>query len=78
MIRTLKWLFLAMIVLTPAFAAAQGLLIDVREEQIYRLPRPIIIWPQPQPPRPAPDPVYKITNCERRKWNSIPRTAIAT
>jgi Ca-activated chloride channel family protein len=59
-----KFLFslVALAVLTTRFSYAQGLLVDIREDQHYRLPRPIIIWPHPPTPtpRPAPEPVYEI------------------
>jgi Ca-activated chloride channel family protein len=59
---------LLFLVLAPALASAQGLLVVVDPEQIVRLPRPIIIYP-PYPipipihprPRPVPPPAqYKI------------------
>lgn len=60
MFRKIGFLLLALAVTTPLIATAQGLLVDVREDQQYRLPRPII-WPRPPiPPRPAPQPVYQI------------------
>ncbi|MFV1965954.1 MAG: VIT domain-containing protein [Pirellulaceae bacterium] len=43
------WTFL-LVLLLPALATAQGLLVDVRENHAYRLPRPQII-PGPRPPR---------------------------
>ena len=35
--------------LAPAFARAQGLLVVVNPNEHVRLPRPIVIWPQPRP-----------------------------
>lgn len=59
-----KFLFslVALTFLSSRLAFAQGLLVDVREDQQYRLPRPIIIWPHPPhpSPRPTPEPVYEI------------------
>ena len=46
------------VLLAPALAAAQGVLMDVREDGHYRLPRPYI-YPPPYPippPRPVPPP----------------------
>lgn len=40
----------------PTTVRAQGFLLDVREEVVYRLPRPPI-WPHPHPPQPVPTPV---------------------
>lgn len=48
--------------LTPSVARAQGLLVDIRVDRDFRLPRPHPpIWPHPIP-RPSPDPpqTYKI------------------
>lgn len=47
------------VLLLPALAAAQGILIDAREDAPYRLPRPYIYppphpIPPPRPPRPVP------------------------
>ncbi len=50
---TLLFVLLAVIAV-PQFVLAQGLLVDTREDQQFRLPRPII-WP-PRPPRPIPRP----------------------
>lgn len=51
-----------LVVLIPACAFGQGLLVDIRPDREYRLPRPIIIRPSPRPPRPLPPPpsAYKI------------------
>ncbi len=66
-------LLLVLIVLAPATAKAQGLLVITEPGQIGRLPRPIIIWPphpfppHPHPlPRPVPPPetMYKIDALE--------------
>jgi Ca-activated chloride channel homolog len=40
--------------LAPAFARAQGLLVVVNPNEHVRLPRPIVIWPQPRPVTPPP------------------------
>jgi Ca-activated chloride channel family protein len=50
-----------LVALAPGLAAGQGLLLDVREAEHYRLPRPIIIVP-PRPPHPVPsrEQPYKI------------------
>jgi len=50
-----------MLLLAPAWAAAQGLLIEAREDVPFRLPRPFIFppphpIPPPRPPRPVPPP----------------------
>jgi Ca-activated chloride channel family protein len=46
----------------PALVRAQGFLLDDREGEHHRLPRPIIIVPPPRPPHPVPPPhdTYKI------------------
>ena len=50
-----------LVVLLPAFAFGQGVLVDIRPDRDYRLPRPIIIWPPHRPPRPVQPPTaYKI------------------
>ena len=52
-----------LLLLSPALARAQGLLVVENSAERVRLPRPIIIWPphRPHPPRPVPPPVsYKI------------------
>ncbi|MBU4271758.1 MAG: VWA domain-containing protein [Planctomycetes bacterium] len=53
-----------LLVLSPALARAQGLLVVENSNERVRLPRPIIIWPPhpPHPPRPVPPPPvsYKI------------------
>lgn len=51
-----------LLLLAPAVARAQGLLVVEDPNQRARLPRPIIIWPHPRPmPPPLPPPVsYKI------------------
>ena len=57
-------LLLLVLLLVPALAQGQGLLVVVDPDQHVRLPRPIIIWPphRPRPPRPVPPPpaTYKI------------------
>ena len=60
-----------LLLLAPAVAQAQGLLVVTDPAQQARLPRPIIIWPPPPPypphpiPPPPPPPVaYKIKNLE--------------
>ena len=40
------------VALVASPAVAQGVLIDVRVDQPVPLPRPIVIWPRPVPPRP--------------------------
>ena len=57
----LKWLgALMLLLLAPAVATAQGLLIDDREDHPFHLPRPIIV-PYPIPrPVPPPEQTYKI------------------
>ena len=62
MLRTLKLWILAWVCFAPAVALAQGLLIDDRDEQRYRLPRPI--WPHPPTPRPVPEQSYRIKELE--------------
>ncbi|OHB82263.1 MAG: hypothetical protein A2V98_21480 [Planctomycetes bacterium RBG_16_64_12] len=70
--RLMRWLLVPAIVLAPAFAFGQGLLVVVDPNQQVRLPRPIIIWPPPYPPhppipRPVPPPPpasYKIQELE--------------
>lgn len=62
MLRTLKLWILAWVCFAPAIALAQGLLIDDRDEQRYRLPRPI--WPHPPTPRPVPEQSYRIKELE--------------
>ncbi len=49
-------LALTLLLLVPALASAQGLLVVVDPGQVVRLPRPIIIYPPPRPPRPIPRP----------------------
>ncbi len=50
-----SWALLWAVLLLPAVASAQGLLIDEREGEQFRLPR-AHIWPGPRPPRPQPPP----------------------
>jgi Ca-activated chloride channel family protein len=60
--RTRLPLLVLLALLLPAVASAQGLLVDVRPDQNFRLPRPDI-WPGPRPipvPRPQPPQSYKI------------------
>lgn len=61
-------LLLLVLLLVPALARGQGLLVVVDPDQHVRLPRPIIIWPphRPRPPRPVPPPpaTYKIQELE--------------
>lgn len=60
--RTITVLLTILALMIPAIAGAQGLLIDNRADQDFRLPRPII-WPGPTPiprPRPLPPQSYKI------------------
>ena len=73
MSRPLVKLLVLILLLTPAIAQAQGLLIVTDPDQHVRLPRPIIIYPpHPRPPhpviihRPAPPPParYKIKELE--------------
>ena len=58
--RSLPWVgFLSMLVLltlAPAMAQAQGFLVVTDADHMVRLPRPIIIYPPPYPPRPRPIP----------------------
>ncbi|MBM4092031.1 MAG: VWA domain-containing protein, partial [Planctomycetes bacterium] len=52
MCRLFRSLSTAVIMLVPSLVLAQGLLVDVRPDHRYRLPRPIIIpRPDPQPPQ---------------------------
>lgn len=62
--RALRLCLLAWFYLAPAMALGQGILIDDRDEQRHRLPRPI--WPRPPHPRPTPPPQqsYKIKELE--------------
>lgn len=54
------WLAL-LLILIPAVASAQGVLVVVNPDQAVRLPRPSIIWPPHPAPRPVPPPaIYKI------------------
>jgi len=66
--RLITCLLLLVLLLAPAFARGQGLLVVVDPDQHVRLPRPIIIWPPhpPRPPRPVPPPpaTYKIQELE--------------
>ncbi|MFH1265633.1 MAG: VIT domain-containing protein, partial [Planctomycetota bacterium] len=70
--RMIRCLLVTALVLAPAFAWGQGLLVVVDPAQQVRLPRPIIIWPPPHPPhppfpRPVPPPPptsYKIQELE--------------
>ncbi len=55
MFRRTVVLGLLILLLPPAWASAQGLLIVVDPDQVVRLPRPIIIYP-PYPPYPRPVP----------------------
>jgi len=59
---TLLLAFVALFVmLVPSLGWAQGVLIDIRPDHHWRLPRPIIIPPHPIPrPRPIPPSTYKI------------------
>ena len=52
MTRTLTRLTAILVLLAPAIAQAQGLLVVTGPNQHARLPRPHIIWPPPHPPRP--------------------------
>ena len=59
---------LAVLLVAPVLAQAQGLLIVVDPDQHVRLPRPIIIWPPyppipPRPPEPLPG-AYKIQSLD--------------
>ena len=51
----MTFLLLGILLLVPALAAAQGILVVVDPDQIVRLPRPahVVIWP-PHPPHPHP------------------------
>ncbi len=49
-------LFGFLMLLAPALAQAQGFLIVTEADNIVRLPRPVIIYPPPIPPRPRPIP----------------------
>ncbi len=65
MTRLLTRLTAILVLLAPAIAQAQGLLVVTGPNQHARLPRPHIIWPPPRPPhppRPIPRPPssYKI------------------
>ncbi len=70
MFRRTVVLGLLILLLLPAWASAQGLLIVVDPDQVVRLPRPIIIYPPYPPyPRPVPRPVpppaqYKIAELQ--------------
>ena len=55
MLRSFLRLAAMLLCLGPAAAMAQGLLIIENQPTAVRLPRPIIIWPQPYP---HPQPVY--------------------
>lgn len=64
--RTLLPLLAIVLFFVPAMASAQGLLVDVRPDHNFRLPRPIIM-PHPRPfprPRPQPAQTYKIKALE--------------
>ncbi|MGA2033914.1 MAG: VIT domain-containing protein [Thermoguttaceae bacterium] len=53
--------------MAPAVALAQGILVVIDPEQHVRLPRPIIIWPHPHPTPPVFEPpaaTYKIDELE--------------
>ncbi len=55
-----RWL-VVLLILAPALAHAQGVLVVVDPDRAVRLPRPIIIWPPHPLPRPEPPPaIYKI------------------
>ncbi|MFV2069277.1 MAG: hypothetical protein ACC645_20115, partial [Pirellulales bacterium] len=56
MSRTLTRLVTVLVLLAPAVAQAQGVLIVVDPEVQVRLPRPPIIWPPRPPRRPGPRP----------------------
>ena len=64
MFRTLLRPVTILLLLAPAVAQAQGVLVVTDPSQVVRLPRPIIIYPpRPWPyPRPLPEPPasYKI------------------
>jgi len=69
MTRPISRLSAILLLLAPAMAQAQGLLVVTAPDQHVRLPRPIIIWPPPHPPhpprpiprpRPTPPSSYKI------------------
>jgi len=58
-----RWwsLLFASLFLGPSCLWAQGLLVDVREDHDFRLPRPIIVVPSPRPhPHPEPPVSYRI------------------
>jgi len=59
MSRWIPILIASAILLAPAVAGAQGVLVVVDPNQQVRLPRPIVIWPPypPHPPRPPRPPV---------------------
>ncbi len=63
MSRLLRYLMAFVMTLVPSVLFAQGLLVDDRPDQHYRLPRPFH-WhhpgPIPRPPRPEPPQSYKI------------------
>ncbi len=63
MSRLLRCLMTVVMTLAASALFAQGLLVDDRPDQHYRLPRPFI-WPHPgptpRPPRPEPPQSYKI------------------
>lgn len=67
--KRLSFIFTLLLVVLPAIAAAQGLLVNVNPGDVVILPRlPIIIypphpWPHPQP-MPEPESTYKIKSLE--------------
>ncbi len=68
----LRWIAVLVVLVMPAMATAQGLLVHIQPDDHVPLPRPIIIvppWPHPRPiphPRPTPQPesTYKIKSLE--------------
>jgi Ca-activated chloride channel family protein len=67
MTRLLTCAGLLLLVLLPASAWGQGILVVTDPDEAVRLPRPIIIWP-PRPPveRPMPPTSYKIESLQMR------------
>lgn len=52
---------IVLLLLVPAAAQAQGVLVVVNPDEAVRLPRPIVIWPPHRPaPQPEPPASYKI------------------
>lgn len=77
----LRLLLLALFVVSPGVAGAQGLLIVVDPDSQVRLPRPIIIYPpHPRPPRPLPpESTYKIQelDIQARLVDQVARVSVS-